>query len=754
MGDERIIATRDWVEESLNGLVDFTGIVEVSNEAPENENAEIWIKPGTEEISIPQIDDASKSNSDTWSSTKISQELSKKAAIDDLAAVSLSGDYKDLTNKPDSLRNPHPLTINGMIYDGSEAVDMTIEGGDTVNVTPKMSNIIKAGVLFEKPEGLPYCGWPFNNIQYDPDINSIVFLINAAEKHGDNGKTVLHMGVMNLDTYDVTIKEIGNPETLGHGFYTMGFCINSAGEYLYVDAQSATLGKSVDKGVTWTETSISQYSNWPESLTQLSNGRYLFWSDGSNKGVWYSDDDCATWTQATMSSAKFEGDFLELPDGVVMCFMRKSTQGTDNGAWSGTKIKESIILSISRDYGTTWSAATDSTTLLEGCANIASAFYHADEDLVEVFTSPRYPFGDTYGAIFQYIATREDALNDRFGEPKVVLYSKAHAYQDFGHIGGCFDNLGDLHLMYYDGDGDASGAVNYHYLKASRGQATLPLVNDNSQSVFLPYSGNKVDGSIFDVYAYIRKVRNELLIKIGEMPNSGDSENPTYWITDGLIAQFDFSEDNFDSATSSFSVIGNDYKDAKLYTAANDGVYSTSPLVSGTDTSVPLADLIQAAVLDPEAGYTIELDVGALLQSGKDEAVIAGNVFYSWGNERIPSFSNTTARTYGSYKGNYWRGDNTRKTSTISYVLDRVNKRSYLYINGELKLDSVNYTLEDGYSFDVADCYGISNRGNWCFKTWASNFMELGSWDNKALRFYTRPLTAEEVTHNAKYANS
>ncbi len=625
--------------------------------------------------------------------------------------------------------------------------------GGTVKISPRMSNIIKAGTVFEKPEGLPYCGWPFNNVQYDPDINSIVFLINAAEKHGDNGKNVLHMGVMNLETYDVTIKEIGNPDTLGHGFYTMGFCINSAGEYLYVDAQSATLGKSVDKGVTWTETDISAYSNWPESLTQLSNGRYLFWSDGSNKGVWYSDNDCETWTQATMSGAKFEGDFMELPDGVVMCFMRKSTNGTDNGAWSGTKIKEPIVISISRDYGATWSAATDSVTLLEGCANIASAFYHADEDLVEVFTSPRYPFGDTYGAVFQYIATREDALNDKFGEPKVVLYSKAHAYQDFGHIGGCFDNLGNLHLMYYDGDGDASGAVNYHYLKASRGQATLPLVNDNSQSVFLPYSGNKVEGSIFDVYAYIRKVRNELLIKIGEMPDSGDSENPTYWITDGLIAQFDFSEDNFDSATSSFSVIGNDYKDAKLYTEAKDGVYSTSPLVSGTDTSVPLADLIQAAVLDPEAGYTIELDVGALLNTGKDETVISGNTFYSWGNEKLPSFSTTTARTYGAYAGNYWRGDNTRKASTISYVLDRVNKRSYLYINGALKLDSVNFTVEDGHSVDVADCYGISNKENWRFKTWASNFMELGSWDNKALRFYTRPLTAEEIAHNATYTN-
>lgn len=334
------------------------------------------------------------------------------------------------------------------------------------------------------------------------------------------------MGVMSLDTYDVNIKEIGNPETLGHGFYTMGFCINSAGEYLYVDAQSQTLGKSTDKGVTWTETDISEYSGWPESITQLSNGRYLFWPE-NKRSVYYSDDDCVTWTEATISNAKYEGSFLELPGGVVMCFMRKSTNGTDNGAWNGTKIKEPIVLSISNDYGTTWSAATDSTTLLEGCANIATAFYHDDEDLVEVFTSPRYPYGDAYGAVFQYIATREDALNDRFGTPKVVLYSNAHAYQDFGHIGGCLDANGDMHLMYYDGDGDASGSVNYHYLKASRNQAVLPVTKNDKKSLFLPYSSNIVEGLLVNkanADEIPTKLPNPFPLKINGEVYDGSSE--------------------------------------------------------------------------------------------------------------------------------------------------------------------------------------------------------------------------------------
>ncbi|MBQ2708190.1 MAG: exo-alpha-sialidase, partial [Clostridia bacterium] len=455
--------------------------------------------------------------------------------------------------------------------------------------TPRMSNIIKAGTIFEKPEGLPYCGWPFGNVQYDADINSVVFLINAAEEHGSNETAHLYMGVMSLDTYDVTIKEIGNPDTSGHGYYTMGFCINANGEYLYVDAQSATLGRSTDKGTMWTETDVSAYSTWPESLTQLSNGRYLLWDDDSTKGVWYSDDDCATWTQAAMTGAKYEGSFLELPDGVVMCFMRKSTQGTDNGAWNGTKVKEPIVISISEDYGATWSAAADSTTLLEGCANIATAFYHADDDLVEVFTSPRYPYGDTYGAVFQYIATREDALGDRFGEPKAVLYSTAHAYQDFGHIGGCKDGNGDMHLMYYDGDGEAEGSVNYRYLKGSRNQAVLPVTKNDNASLFLPYSGNHVDAQIAKLRAELMKKINELILSGG-----GSVDDESFYVTDMLKYDFDFTNaDKMDAAAGTITdTFGNT---------------ATATFTDGVPTVVTLADF--AGMLTDLSQFSFELCV-------------------------------------------------------------------------------------------------------------------------------------------------
>lgn len=639
-------------------------------------------------------------------------------------------------------------------------IDSKLEGlvpeGSVTAKTVKMSNILNVGTIFEKPEGLPYCGWPFNDVQYDKDLNAIVFLINAAKKHGDNGNTHLYMGKLDLETYAVEIKEIGNPETLGHGFYTMGFCINNKGEYLYIDAQSQMLGKSTNKGETWTETSVSAYDNWPESITQLSNGRYLFWADGSKKGVLYSDDDCATWTRATMPSPKYEGHFLELTDGVVMCFMRKSTNGTDNGAWSGTKIQEPIVLSISYDYGATWTAATDSTTLLEGCANIATAFYHKDEDLVEVFTSPRYPYGDSMGAVWQYIATREDALNDRFGTPKVVLYSKALAYQDFGHIGGCMDDKGDMHLMYYDGDSDTqAGNVNYHYMKASRGQATLPTVNNDGMSLFLPYSGKKTGILVDELYKHITKVKNELLVLIGEIPDPGDSDNPIYWITDGMLALFDFSEDKFNAETYSFSPIGGDYADAKIYTTTQDGAYYNYALQSSTSTTTDaLADLVQATIFDSPSGYTLELDVTGLKETGQTDYVVYTNNLYSWGSIKLYQFSTTEGNKNSELATSTFRDKELegRNVTTISLVVDRQNKQSRMYANGNIVFDSSNYTVQEGYSVDFADAYNKSNRASW--KQYNNKpYLNLGSWYNKSLRFYNRPLTEEEVKHNANYAN-
>ena len=69
---------------------------------------------------------------------------SNKTVLDDITSdkvsewngkSTFSGSYNDLTNKPtiptipEALKNPYALTINGTVYDGSEAKEVTIEGG-------------------------------------------------------------------------------------------------------------------------------------------------------------------------------------------------------------------------------------------------------------------------------------------------------------------------------------------------------------------------------------------------------------------------------------------------------------------------------------------------------------------------------------------------------------------------------------------------------------------------------------------------
>ena len=49
-----------------------------------------------------------------------------------LANVATSGDYSDLSNTPTKLPNPSTITINGISYDGSEEVSLTITAGESI----------------------------------------------------------------------------------------------------------------------------------------------------------------------------------------------------------------------------------------------------------------------------------------------------------------------------------------------------------------------------------------------------------------------------------------------------------------------------------------------------------------------------------------------------------------------------------------------------------------------------------------------
>lgn len=65
-----------WSSEKIGTEIDKANTVAISDTEPINENVAVWIPESTpSEINLPEIDDASVSEVDTWSSKKINDEL-------------------------------------------------------------------------------------------------------------------------------------------------------------------------------------------------------------------------------------------------------------------------------------------------------------------------------------------------------------------------------------------------------------------------------------------------------------------------------------------------------------------------------------------------------------------------------------------------------------------------------------------------------------------------------------------------------
>lgn len=88
--------------------------------------------------------------------------------ITGLSAVATSGNYGDLSGKPaiptvpTSLKNPNALTVNGISYDGSAAVDMTgtIEALVDAKLTPETdTELVLSDNLFDKSAAISGKGW-------------------------------------------------------------------------------------------------------------------------------------------------------------------------------------------------------------------------------------------------------------------------------------------------------------------------------------------------------------------------------------------------------------------------------------------------------------------------------------------------------------------------------------------------------------------------------------------------------------------
>lgn len=82
-GKDGGVESGDYVTtDALNSAIGKVKTVEVSEATPESENVQLWIDPSSEEsFNVPEVKDEEVNTDDTWSSKKISDELSKKVNL-------------------------------------------------------------------------------------------------------------------------------------------------------------------------------------------------------------------------------------------------------------------------------------------------------------------------------------------------------------------------------------------------------------------------------------------------------------------------------------------------------------------------------------------------------------------------------------------------------------------------------------------------------------------------------------------------
>lgn len=454
---------------------------------------------------------------------------------------------------------------DGKVYikkqDGTLIGDGIEIGGSGVDSSIKLSKTKLIGEIFES-EG-KYTAWPLYKVQYDKNLDKIVFLYSPKNAHGTGtGRT--YMRTLDPNTYEVSesklVAKYDDNDT--YGALCDGFCICKDGTYLAIiryhestniDSYKAVkLYKSTNKGENWTNSDVTVDGNvWATALCgiwELSNGR---WVTSNCHDIIYSDNQGQSWTRVQTTAQVdniWELNLCELTEGTLLAIVRQGI-ATDNGSYTGNPIKVPAHISVSTDYGATWNTFKPSKSILEMTANPCCPIVHKDEGLVELFYCSRLPVGDKLGTIYQQIATFEDALNDNFGDAIVIGYSKctdkyvnASSCQNFGYMAGAKDSKNGIHLFYYDCDGKvAENGVNWNYILANREQILIPLnANPNVISRVAGWTSESIKSYVSNILAPLNTKIAEIALKIGVTPPS--TEEGSLYITDGLVANWDFND--------------------------------------------------------------------------------------------------------------------------------------------------------------------------------------------------------------------
>ena len=623
------------------------------------------------------------------------------------------------------------------------------------------------GELFDPP--LAYTGWCSGALHFDSPLGKYVDLLYCAPKHENPDYTENYITYIDPKTYEATAPVLCKyVDTDGSTELTItmagrpAFVILEDGSYMMLLEVESAIHRFVsnDNGMTWVKgEAVSGYSGSSEcyALTRLSNGRIL--ANAISRVINYSDDNGVTWKSVTPTTAggSYEAEycFLEVKSGVVLGICRMSVQGVGRTT-SGDA--EHAVITVSEDYGTTWSELKVSDTLDNMNASTCTGYVH--NGVVEIFAASRWYNNGDYavtdytntgksGAITHYIATIENALNDKFTNLGVVVYAKTKnntttlAAQDF-HTPCIAVNGDDMLMVYFDRvePYNVADTVNHYYVRGSLNSIDYGVKDDLESTVF-PYSSVQVKKLLKAQY-------NKLIVKINEailsgevIPPEDESDTPSSYVVDGIIANFNFIDESKVDAN------------AKTVTDTINGIVATC-----SDETFPTMrenSLGRAAYTVP----AIETQYGG---TTVDKGFTAELGIYRYDGDEWSKYE--FWYTDSASAGKYRMTCDSSQASHYTYIdTSGASKRTTMWWNdvaggSPIPSGSVGL-LHFVLTFDVDGVLAMYKNGE-VFATIAID--AFSAWDAtiltkvtglcesmKTYRIYNRALSAEEVLENYKY---
>lgn len=472
----------------------------------------------------------------------------------------VNAQFKDIAKKT--------IIENNKLYlaksDGTkldEGTQLPVNSGSSV-VTNKFYKTESIGQLYDQPGENKYIAWCPGDLRYDKNLDKYIMLVFCCEKHVGATTQEVYQVVIDSHTYEtskpVKIKMLDNDGSTDITPVKFGCCsyiILNDGTYLMLNSIDKITYKfiSTDNGLTWVkQNTITGYSGEPWGMYELSNGRIIISEDLANAGLWYSDDKGNTWTNVKPSGApgnyNAEGCILELGNNKLMCLARKNMSGQ---GVSSSGYGDKAIISYSTDNGTTWSAWQESSSISMN-ASCCTGIVH--DGLVEIFANNRWYHRGDYtcteytntgknGALKHYVATIENALLDNFTDNGIVVYANtpsdnSDTAQDF-HSPCLATNGKDILLVYFDRVYPYTLESTNHYFIRGSLDGIDYSVKDNLISNVFSYSSAYIHKLLDIQKAQIITLVNEAILSNTPI-TPGDSDNPTSYITDGIICNFNF----------------------------------------------------------------------------------------------------------------------------------------------------------------------------------------------------------------------